>query len=110
MLVEVETLSLILLFWYPKEKNSKGGLVLSTTAGSSGRLPTRLCDTWDFNLHVLKLSPENCPGFNVTSLVCVCVYTFCLLICLFCLFCCYFLFKLRVLFQVGWFVCYMNRL
>ena len=41
----------------PKEKkifNSRHDLVLSIPAESSGRLATRLCDTWGFDLHVLN--------------------------------------------------------
>lgn len=51
------------------KKSSRCDLVLSTPAEHSGRLTTRLYDTWGFDLRVLKLSPENCPGFNFISLV-----------------------------------------
>lgn len=68
--------------WYfcssiPKEKSSGHDLVLYTPAESSGRLSTRLCDTWGFDLHVQKLRPDNHPGFNVISLVYVCICSAC---------------------------------
>ena len=37
-----------------KFSGSRHDLILSISAESSGRLPTRHCDTWSFDLHVLS--------------------------------------------------------
>lgn len=55
-------------------------------------------DTWGFDLHVQKLRPDNHPGFNVISLVYVCICSACWYVYSVC--CAFIFFQLRAFFKL----------